>query len=182
MNNSPPPLPGRGVITTLFVESDLRGTFGHLYGYKATDPNDYTEEAPTIGEQWIFYKKLIADIGYGDAYMMVAGSRKFDDPNIISRSTSDIMETIQPGDRVFVRCGPLSHVAMVYKLDRAGNKIYFADAAFQFWQPSHNSCVTSFSLTEHTLHRYLSSVSASEVKDILQAVITIRDSRSKVSP
>ena len=80
-----------------------------------------------------------------------------------------------PDDRVFVDCGPLAHVSILYKRDRERRMLYFIDPQYEFWQ--HNSCVTHFELIEDIHKRYLSALSESDIADMLQAVITIRDAR-----
>jgi hypothetical protein len=82
-----------------------------------------------------------------------------------------------PGDRVFVGCGPLSHVAFFFRRDETKKRLLFLDPNYEFWQPTHNSCVTSFEFVEDKHNRYLSSVPEDDVESMIEAVITLRGTR-----
>jgi hypothetical protein len=165
-------LPARGLEATLMIDEGLRWTYGHGFGAKAPDT---VPEAPTTSEMWEFQKAMNERMGFVRPFLLVPGSRKFDDPDIISLPLDSIMGEIQPGDHVFVRSGPLSHVAIVYEVDRKSGTIGFADVAYQFWQKDYNAAVKSFVLEERSYHRYLAVVSMKEVSEMLEAVITFRD-------
>lgn len=169
-----PGLPRRGLFGSLFVESDLRGTYARNFGFQPRLTSK-PPEAVTIQENWRLLRYL-GNTDSTDAYMVVPGKRKFDDPNISSLPLDTIISNIQPGDRVFVRCGPMSHVAMVYRIDLQHDAIYFADSAYQFWQVNEGSYIKSFNLVEHDFHRFLSQIPISDLRGMLEAVITIRDS------
>jgi hypothetical protein len=173
-------IPGRGPLPTMFIESDLRGTFQLLFGVIRDD--NPSPNAPTLRENWLFWRYLIDDLGYGAAYLLLPGERDLGDSRIRSRSKDAIMATLTPGDRVFARCGALSHITTVYKREQNPPTIYFADAAYEFWQKGQNACISSFRLVDGGNNRLLSAVSADEVKSILEGVITIRDASPRGMP
>ncbi|TIX91116.1 hypothetical protein [Rhizobium sp. P44RR-XXIV] len=166
-------LPGRNAVDTMFVEADLRGTFQRLLGIiRATGT---IPEAPTLKENWQLYRYLVDSTGFGSAYLLIPGNNDSRDGHMIVRSRAAVSSNINAGDRVFVRCGPLSHVAMVYSVDRAKGEVLFADAAYQFWQKEQNACITSFRLVASDAARPLTSVSMDDVTRVLEAIITVRD-------
>jgi hypothetical protein len=144
----------------MFIESDLRGTFQRLFGIIRSDN---PPEAPTLRENWLFYRYIVDDLGYGAAYLLLPGERNLGDSRIRSRSKDAIMAALTPGDRVFVRCGSLSHIAMVYKTEQNPPTIYFTDAAYEFWQKGQNACISSFKLVDGGNNRFLSAVAADEL-------------------
>jgi hypothetical protein len=80
-----------------------------------------------------------------------------------------------PSDYVFVRCGALAHVAVIHHVDQASDRIYLVDGLWQFWQPSHNSCITNFDLVPVQHGGFLAEVSLSDLIGILEAIATLRD-------
>lgn len=169
-------LPGRSLQTALFVDSDLRGTYGILREH-SPDPKTKPPVAPTIREQFNFYSSIVPQISRADVYLLVPRKGTSDNARILYLSAPQIIEMLQPDDRVFVRCGALSHVAQVFAVDRERDEIRFADANYQFWRTSHNSCVGRFKLFEESHRKYLAVVGRSDVTSMLQAVVTIRDKR-----
>jgi hypothetical protein len=165
-------LPGRNATNTMFVESDLRATFQKLLGIirvSGTPP-----EAPTLKEFWQIYQYLY-DNGFGSPFLLMPGNKSSNDGHIAVRSRDTVVSAISAGDRVLVRCGPLSHVAVVYRVDRTENTFLFTDAAYRFWQGETNACVSSLKLVYTDAARPLASVSIDEVRPILDGVITVRD-------
>jgi hypothetical protein len=77
-----------------------------------------------------------------------------------------------------VRCGPLGHTAIVYKIDRAKQLVYFTDPLYEFWLPSHNACIRRFDLVPSEDGRFLAAVPTEEVMSVLQALVTFRDPQS----
>jgi hypothetical protein len=49
------------------------------------------------------------------------------------------------------------------------------DGLFEYWQPTHNSCITKFDLMPYKFGGLLARVSLGEVLPMIQAVITFRD-------
>lgn len=166
-------LPPRGLSATVFVDNDLRGTFGRAYGGKM-EPRTDIPESPTVRENFDFYSREVPDVARADAYML-APVEKSTDQKIFPADVGLILSELIPGDRVFLSCGPLAHVAILYRRDASSHKLLFIDTAYEFWQPTHNDCVKNFELLEDKHHRYLSVVDEEDVKSMLVASITIRD-------
>jgi hypothetical protein len=169
-------IPGRGILESLFAESDLRGSMGLAFG-NYRDANEKAPEAPTIREQFDFYSRLLPELTGGDVYIEVAGPSTIASPRAVSADAHNILAELIPGDRVFVGCGPLSHVAFFFRRDEAKKRLLFLDPNYEFWQPAHNSCVTSFEFVEDKHKRYLSSIPEEDAESMIEAVITLRDAR-----
>lgn len=169
-------VPGRGILDSLFAESDLRGSIGGAFG-NYRDLNEKAPEAPTIREQFDFYSRLVPEVSNGDVYIEVAGPSTIASPRAVSADAHNILAELIPGDRVFVGCGPLSHVAFFFRRDETKKRLLFLDPNYEFWQPTHNSCVTSFEFVEDKHNRYLSSVPEDDVELMIEAVITLRGTR-----
>ena len=86
-----------------------------------------------------------------------------------------LLDTIGPGDGLFVRCGGLAHYTTVWKVDKAGGKLYLHDDLFEFWMPSHNDCISAYDLVPLMAGRYLVELSISDVAPVIEAVETTRD-------
>jgi hypothetical protein len=111
------------------------------------------------------------------AFLLVPGAAQCEDESIISLSRRDIVALLGPSDYAVVRCGAITHVAMVHHVDRVADRLYFADGLFQYWQPSHNSCITRFDLLPFAHGGFLAAVPIHDVEPMIQAVATLRDRR-----
>lgn len=171
--SSPVGLPPRGLRATVFVDSDLRGTFGIAFGGK-TEPRSDVPDPPTVKEQFDFYSRIVPEVAPADVYLL-APIGESTQKRIIPTDAATIVNELVPGDRVFLSCGPLAHVAVLYRRERVTKKLLFIDNLYEFWQPSHNSCVKNFALVEDKHKRYLSAVDEADVAGMLQASITVRD-------
>lgn len=87
---------------------------------------------------------------------------------------ADILKGIYPGDSIWVTCSGLSHTATVFSASRERDELLLVDATYEFWQPSHNSCVTSLSHKRWKYGFYLPQLKLSEVAPIIDAVGTFR--------
>lgn len=170
----PGALAGRGLVTTIYADATLRRDYGFSYGRRGTEG---TPSGPTPDVQEIFkaiqaYAGVVGDIR---AFLLIPGTRQFEDPSILSVPKDDLASLVIPSDTIFVRCGGLPHVAMVHHVDRAQNRIYLSDGLWEFWQPSHNSCITHFDLVPFQHGGFLVAVPLSEFGSVLKAVSTLRD-------
>jgi hypothetical protein len=172
-------LPGRGAIATIFADSNLRRTYGESYGRRQATTRSNT--TPTTLDEFKLLSAIGDETGLFEAYMLVPAGRKFSNPTIISLKADEIVEKLTAGDTVIVRCGPITHLAVVYKIDKSGDRIYFADGLFQYWQPTHNSCIKTFKLTPHQHGGFLAGVSLKEITPMIQAVMTFRDRTANTS-
>jgi hypothetical protein len=166
-------LPGRGVLATMFTDALLRREYAFNYGKRA--PKTKAAESPSTLEMFRYLSAFADVVGRAKAYLLVPGTRKFDDPAMISLDSAEIGRQLSPGDDVFVRCGFLTHVARLYKIDREAGTLSFVDGLFEYWQPSHNSCITTFDLTPFKLGGFLARVSLREILPMIQGVVTFRD-------
>jgi hypothetical protein len=167
-------LPGRGLIATIYADASLRRDYGFSYGRRGTEG---TRTSPTPNTLEVFkalqaYAKVAGDIR---AFLLIPGARRLEDPSLLSVRKDDLASLISPSDNVFVRCGALTHVTMVHRVDRVQNRIYLSDGLWQFWQPSHNSCITHFDLVPYQHGGFLAAVPLSEFTAVLEAVSTLRD-------
>jgi len=167
-------LPGRGLVATIYADATLRRDYGFSYGRRGTEG---TQSGPTPSVYEIFkahqaYANVAGDIR---AFLLVPGTRRFDDPSLLSVPKDDLSLLINPSDSVFVRCGPLTHLAMVHHVDRKQNRIYLSDDLWEFWQPSHNFCITHFDLVSFQHGGFLAVVPLSEFMAVLEAVAAYRD-------
>jgi hypothetical protein len=170
----PGALPGRGLVATIYADATLRRDYGFSYGRRGTEG---TRSGPTPSVQEVFkviqaYAKVAGDIR---AFLLVPGTRRFNDPSLLSVPKDDLASLISPSDNVFVRCGALTHVAMVHHVDRTQGRIYLSDGLWEFWQPSHNSCITHFDLVSFQHGGFLAAVPLSEFTAVLEAVSSLRD-------
>jgi hypothetical protein len=166
-------LPGQDILTTIFVDANLRGQYGMTYGLMPRPEGE--RRTPDILEIFKLQEAYADVIGKIGAYLLVVESSRLDDAAILNVTRELVVESLGPGDYVFVRCGTLTHMAIVYSIDENTSRINFADGLFQYWQPSHNSCVTDFHLTPYRHGGYLASVALRDVTPLIQAVITFRD-------
>jgi len=173
--------PGRNIMATLFAESDFRGLYERDFGSRMPKPNElHLPSKPiTARDHFEFVRMLTADLGYATSTLLVVGNRRYDDPSIISLDRDTIMKIVGPDDSLIVRCGPLTHVAVIYKIDKEQEKVYFMDPLYQFWERRNNSCVSSFELEEHDHNRFLAAVRFKDVTSMLEAAISIR---SRIGP
>lgn len=169
-------IPGRGIYETLFADSDLRGQFGAANG-TLTDTVAMPPESVSIRDQFDFYSRVVPDIGFGDVYLLYPSGNAPPSSRAIKMNKPDIIAGLQPGDRMFLTCGGLAHVAIFARRDIKTSNLMFIDPLFQYWQPSHNSCVSSFKLKQENYQRFLSVVPAADVKEMLVGVLTIRRSK-----
>ncbi len=76
---------------------------------------------------------------------------------------------------IVVGCGDLVHMARIYRVDRTAGTVDFVDGLFEYWQSSHNSCISSFQFVPFIHGGYLIRVPLRDVAAIVQAVMTFRD-------
>jgi hypothetical protein len=170
----PGQLPGRGLLATIYADATLRRDYGYSYGRRMPEG---TQTGPTASTLEVFkalqaYANMAGDIS---AFLLVPGTRRFEDRSLISVQKADMLPLLGPSDYVFVRCGPLTHVAVVHHVDRDADRVYIVDGLWQFWQPSHNSCITYFDLVPLQHAGFLAEISLSDLSGILEAIATLRD-------
>jgi hypothetical protein len=170
----PGALPGRGLIATIYADATLRKDYAYSYGRRGTE-GTRTGPTPTVLE---VFKTLqaYANVARGiRAFLLVPGARRFEDPSLLSVPKNELASVIGPSDYVFLRCGELSHVATIHHVDRGQDRVYLSDGLWEYWQPSHNSCISRFELMPFQHGGFLVEVPLSEFTAIVEAVATLRD-------
>lgn len=103
------------------------------------------------------------------------------DQFVVTLPAQAFLDNIFAGDGLYVRCGALAHFGVVWRLDKAKKEIYLRDDLFEFWQPSHNECISHFALVPIGPGRYLVKLAYDEVLPMIEAIQTLRDDRNKDS-
>ena len=93
-------------------------------------------------------------------------------------TNDQLLENMLAGDQIMVRCGRLAHYAIVWAVDRDNQRVLLLDPFDEFWQPSHNPCITFFERKDYKHNRHLVHLLLSELQPMLIAVMTIRDRTS----
>src|SRR5208283_1206879 len=75
-----PGLPGRSVMATTYADAVLRREYSFNYGKR--QPKEHTAESPSTLEVFKAERAFADLVGNASVYMLVPGSRKFDDPAI----------------------------------------------------------------------------------------------------
>lgn len=166
-------LPGRGIEEVLFVESDLQGSMGTAVGMTVDFQKAPPESLP-IRDQFDMQSTIVPTISTSDVYLLYFAGTPPPTHRAVKKSKREIMAELKPGDKVFVNCGGLAHVTILYRRSAETGELLFLDPLHQFWQPSHNSCVTNYQLKHERANRYLTVVKEADVENMLQAAFTFR--------
>ena len=166
-------VPGRDIYTAFAAELNLRAEYS--IGYGAGMPPPGTPD-PEMSARELFDDETIMmeGAGLGRLYMFVPATVPGDNTYTRVLSRGEIISNILPDDTIIVRCGPIAHVAVVYKLNLNQDEIWLTDPLYEYWQPSHNACMSKYGLIDGPDNGYLVVVSAKEVEATLQGVITQR--------
>jgi hypothetical protein len=176
VRSSDPRLPPRGYITTMTLMAMEQHSLRRQYIPFKVEGKDETESAVDFLNRMnsLASREDISMRLYLLSPHVVEGQNDF----ALRMDLSTLLPTISAGDIVVVRCGPLAHMATVMAIDREGSRIYFYDPFFEFWQPSHNDCVSQLSLVKALPGRYLAGILFSELASMLEVVYTDRDFHS----
>jgi hypothetical protein len=164
-------LPGRDIIATLFNDAELR------LGYALDQVWRRELPQPKASTARDFLKRMFATYSDSDPVNRLLVLREGDSVgagNEISLDIGNITSNLQPNDVLVVRCGLFTHITKIARIDLHENKVLFSDPLWEFWQPSHNSCVSSFELVRDSYNRFFPSVPLTDVSSMTEAVITIR--------
>jgi hypothetical protein len=163
-------LPGRSTLTSAFVDNAMRRqleftwrAFFSPLGHESSVYESFKE-----------YRSHVPSNPFARAYLLIAQPVNLKDATVVSLpSTADLASNLQNGDEVFVRCGPLTHAAVLWS--RSENHVLILDPFFEFWQPSHNACMKSMKLVPYRYKRDLVELPYASLRNMLEGVITIRD-------
>ncbi len=165
-------VPGRSTLVSAYVDLLMRRQLRFIW--KAFFQEDKGDGAFTLQEVFGSYKSAICNNPLADLYLLV--NRKYDcDAEAKGLTAEVLIANALPGDQIVIRCGRLSHYANVWAIDKSKNEVYLLDPFDEFWQPSHNRCVTVFDRKPYKYKRHLTRVSYAEVQKMLVAVFAVRD-------
>ena len=166
---------GRDLLATLYAERHLRRVLASSLGSRAPrERAGPAPEAPTVIESFRFLNTMAGLTGFADMYLLIEGAPGSRDGNIRSLERPDLLKEIRAGDNIWVSCGGLSHTATVFSADVEKDELLLVDATYEFWQPSHSSCVTSLRHQPFKYGFYLPTLKLSEVAPMIDAVGTYR--------
>ena len=165
-------LPGRDVAATLYAEHRLRQIVVTGLGFRS--PRVETRTPPTVLEDFRFQALQAAKGGMADLLLLVPGPASGSKANVVRLPRERVAAEVHAGDKVWVTCGALSHTAEVFFIDRARDVVHLVDATWEFWQPSHNDCVTALAFERTAYGFYAVALKWSQVVPIIDAVGSLR--------
>lgn len=164
--------PGRDIITTLFNDAELR--LGYALDQVWRRETVQNKAKKTTAREVI--KSLIAtDNEPFIRFLVLREGTTVGAKNELTSDIETITSNLQPNDMLIVRCGPLTHITKISKIDREEGKILFSDPLWEFWQPTHNSCVNMFSVVKDSYNRFFPSIPLQDVSSMIEAVVTLRN-------
>jgi hypothetical protein len=167
-----PDLAGRDLVATLYAESQLRTRMTAAFGSRS--PRAKTVEPPTLADNFRFLATQASKTGLGDMVLLVPGRARVGSANVHYLDRRIVANELRPGDSLWVTCGALSHTATVFGIDRARDVLLLVDPTWEFWQPSHNECITSLTHQHYRYGFYLPKLKWSEVVPMVDAVGSYR--------
>jgi hypothetical protein len=166
-------LPGRDFHAAFAAESDLRAEYSIAFG-SVMPPPDAPQPEMNARELFDDISVINGVSGMGRLFLLVPSVVVDQTKYIRTFPRETIMANLLPDDTVIVRCGPLSHVAVLYKVNSSSDELWFSDPLYEYWQPSHNACMSNYRLVDGPDNGFLVIVSLKEVMATLQGVITRR--------
>ena len=167
-----PGLPGRSTLTAAFVDLCMRKQL--RFTWRAFFQEDAEANACPLRQVCEHFRRAVRTNPLADVWLLVH-RRYHAGEEAVFLDTDQLLENMLPGDEIAVRCGRLSHYAIIWDVDPAKNSVWLLDPFDAFWQPSHNRAVTVFERQPHGQGRHLVRVLRSELKPMLVAVFSIRD-------
>jgi hypothetical protein len=175
-------LPGRSTLTAASIDLMMRRQLAFVW--RAFFGG--TGESEGLRETFKVWRESTANNAFVTPYLLIRSSVPDKSTDVISvPGRRELASVMLPGDQVIVRCGSLVHQATVWRLDKINNELRILDPFYEFWQPTHNSCIERFRLLPYKtgwIGRDLVILSLSEVEPILEAVIALRDSGADTRP
>jgi hypothetical protein len=164
-------LPGRSTLTSAFVDNLMRRQLEFVW--RAFFSPSASDES--VYQSFQHYRSHVPSNPFATAYLLVPQAVGSTDDTIVSLlSLADLASNLLSGDELFVRCGPLTHAAVLWSLD-SKKDVLLLDPFYEFWQPSHNACIKSMKLVPYRYRRDLVQIPFADLKNMLQGVITVRD-------
>ncbi len=156
----------RDTLATIAAESNLRNTLARGLGF--AQPAVRPEKELSLREI-IEVNAWVGEMsGMTTLYHLIAQPASLAHSFYVPRP--ELGREIGVGDTIHVRCGGMAHTAVVFGVDAARDQLLLADPLLQFWQPTHNTCISSFDEVHLRYGYYLARLKLSEVGEILDAV------------
>jgi hypothetical protein len=167
-------VPGRSALTSAFVDARMKRQLA--FTWRAFF-SEVSAKSTGLVEQLHTWQDLYSTAPFAAPLLLIHGSSTVEDSAIIPMpSRPALAARLLPGDELVVRCGSLAHQATVWEINKSSGTILLLDPFYEFWQPTHNRCVTAFEVRTK-YGRTLASVSLSEVQAMLVGVFAFRDRR-----
>jgi tetratricopeptide (TPR) repeat protein len=165
-------LPRRSTLVSAYVDLLMRKQLRFVW--MAFFEDSGVAESYPLTDVFNAYRDSTRDNPLADLFLLV-NERYASDESAIALSSDQLLENTLAGDQVVVRCGRMVHYAIVWAVDRKNQKVLLLDPFDEFWQPSHNPCITFFERKSYKGHRHLVNLLLPEFQSMIVAVMTIRD-------
>lgn len=175
--SSNPPIatiPGRSASVLMWADMDLKNALGTAFHILTYDG----KEKPNTKDVWTFFEEYgnhIEREGLGRLFLLTPFPNAKKNPDIRTLPAAQIVRGLLPADRLFVRCGPLSHVSVVFKVELETNQLWLSDPFYRYWESANNPCSTKMRIADGPAGSALTIVDLDEVAESLVAVGTVRD-------
>lgn len=168
-------VPGRSTLVSAYVDLNIRK---HLrFVWLAFFEDVGTVESYPMMQVFNGYRDAIRRNPLADLFLLV-NKEYAAEKSAFTLTNDQLLENMLAGDQIMVRCGRLAHYAIVWAVDRDNQRVLLLDPFDEFWQPSHNPCITFFERKDYKHNRHLVHLLLSELQPMLIAVMTIRDRTS----
>lgn len=175
-----PRLPGRSTLTAAYVDLRMRSSLGRQLSvfFEEDKPENKhrLDDVFKVHRRWVRLRNPLADLWLLINQRYAAGS------DAIVLEGNQLMDNLLAGDEIVVRCGRLVHHSQVWAIDQTKQEVLLEDPFYEFWQPTHNRCVTVFERQPYKYERYLVRISLLELRRVLVAVMTVRDCVHQSAP
>jgi hypothetical protein len=176
VTSSIPKLPGRSLLCAAYVDLVLRNMLGFIWeAFFSQTPQNKSFPMETVYEGFrSVYEKNNPLI---KVYLLTNDKYEVKKPSTRLKPNK-LVNMLLPGDQILVNCGPLNHYAIIWSNDISKHQITLLDPFYEFWQTSHNECVTSFKKDDYTYKSYkrsLIKIKSQDLQNMIVAAFTIRD-------
>lgn len=170
----PPDDAGRGsrdAVATLFSEVKFRERLKRAFGISL--PSKPPEKDFTVSESLAMERFGADETGLASS-LVTTVSEAGDGSQSLVVPRDRVGTALHVGDRVYVRCGALAHVATVFSVAPESDEIVFVDGLFEYWEPEKNFCISDFSQPHWKYGYHHTRLRLSEVAAMLVAVESTR--------
>jgi hypothetical protein len=168
-------IPGRSTLVSAYIDLIMRKQLRFVWLAFFQDTG-MVESHPMM-QVFDGYREVVRRNPLADLFLLV-NQKYAADKSTIALKSDQVLENMLAGDQIMVQFGRLAHYAIVWAVDKDNQRVLLLDPFDEFWQPSHNSCVTFFDRKAYKHNRHLVHLSLTEVQQMLVVVMTIRDRNS----